>query len=62
MILARIRVSDETGKAIFNREFKDYATAQTWCTRNIGLSTLRGTIEYIGLTDYSTMQTEEFEI
>ena len=62
MVLARVRVSNETGKAIVNRQFADLATAQAWCTRTIGLSTVQGFVEYIGLTDYETMHEEEFEV
>lgn len=62
IVIARVRLDNDGDKSIVNKEFADLATAQTWCTNIIGLSTVRGLVEYIGLTDYSTMHTEEFEV
>ena len=62
MIIAGVRLDNDGNKSIVNKEFADLATAQTWCTNTIGLSTVRGLVEYIRLTDYSTMHEEEFEV
>ena len=62
IVIARVRLDNDGDKSIVNKEFADLATAQTWCTNTISLSTVRGLVEYIGLTDYSTMHEEEFEV
>lgn len=62
MIIASVRLDNDGDKSIVNKEFADLATAQTWCTNFIGVAGSRGIIEFIGLTDYSTMHHEEFEI
>ena len=62
MVIARVRLNNNGDKTIVNKEFADLATAQTWCTNFIGYADDRGLVEFIGLTDYSTMHNEEFEI
>ncbi len=63
MILARVRVAKDDDKSLFNREFTDLVTAQTWCNAMIGLySDDDGLVEFILLTDYSTMNTQEYGI
>jgi len=62
MIIARVRLNNNGEKSIVNKEFTDLGAAQTWCTNFIGVAGDLGVIEFIGLTDYSTMHEEEFEI
>lgn len=62
MVIARVRLDNNGDKSIVNKEFTDLSAAQTWCTNFIGVAGNRGVIEFIGLTDYSTMHYEEFEI
>jgi len=62
MIIARMRLDNNGDKSIVNKEFTDLGAAQTWCTNFIGVAGDRGVIEFIALTDYSTMHHEEFEI
>ena len=62
MVIARVRLDNNGDKSIVNKEFTDLSAAQTWCTTFIGVAGDRGVIEFIGLTDYSTMHYEEFEI
>jgi hypothetical protein len=63
MILATIRLAKDTDKSLLNREFTNLATAQSWCNEAIGdYSDKHGLVEFILLTDYSTMRSEEYEI
>jgi hypothetical protein len=63
MILATIRLAKDTDKSLFNREFTNLATAQSWCNETIGdYSDEHGLVEFILLTDYSTMTSEEYGI
>lgn len=62
MIVARMRISNDGDRFLSTRFFAEFNAAQAWCLNSIGLSTGEGLIEYISLTDYSTMTTEEFEV
>jgi hypothetical protein len=63
MILASVRIAKDTDKSLFNREFADYGDAQAWCNAMIGChSDDDGLVEFILLTDYSTMSTQEYGI
>lgn len=62
MVFAKFRVSKDTDKTLVTREFSDMQTAQKYCDAIIGAEIQDGTVEYISVTDYTTMNTQTWEL
>jgi hypothetical protein len=63
MIIAKTRVSSDTGKYMKNLHFSSMESAKAWSIENIGKKTNDSEIvEFISITDYETMETEQYEM
>jgi len=62
-IIANIRFAKDTDKFLVNRDFADWEVAQAFCDAVIGdYSEDYGTVEFILLTDYTTMNSQEYSL
>ena len=61
MIIARLRVQADHDKFLMNVPFSNAKEAEKWCSNHINKDYCgNGIVEYISLTDYNTMKTEEY--
>ena len=61
MIIAKLRIETSHDKFLTNVSFSDFKEAKEWCANHISKDYRNnGIIEYINLTDYNTMKTEEY--
>jgi hypothetical protein len=61
MIIARLRIQADQDKFLMNVPFSNTKQAKEWCGNHINKDYCgNGIVEYISLTDYNTMKTEEY--